>query len=229
MSSDKKKTLKKKKKVLKHNTKFDNNISRSSREYLERQARDPYTTQAQKEGYRSRAVYKLKEINDKYGFLENSQAVVDLGAAPGSWSQMARQLMNEGGTIIALDRLEMDPIPGVEILEGDFNKDDCLEALLEVTPEGVDVVLSDMAPDTSGSGSLDHLRIMNLAELAADFAQQTLKKEGVFVCKLFMGGEEKSFSVELRKHFSKVGFFKPSASRSDSKEIFIVAQGFKGL
>lgn len=219
----------KKKKVQKHNTKFEKNLSISSRRYLERQARDPYSTQAQKEGYRSRAVYKLQEINDKYNFLENSRAVVDLGAAPGSWSQMSRRLMGPEGTVIALDRLEMDPIPGVEILQGDFNEEECLDALLDVTPEGVDVVLSDMAPDTTGAaGNLDHLRIMNLAELAADFAERTLRPGGVFVCKLFMGGEEKPFSEQLRQSFNKVGFFKPSASRADSKEIFIVAQGFKG-
>ena len=219
----------KKKTVKKHNTSFDKNLSHSSRQYLERQARDPYTTQAQKEGYRSRAVYKLKEINDKYHFLENAEAVVDLGAAPGSWSQMAWQLMGEKGTLIALDKLEMDPIPGVTVLLGDFNDNKCLENLINVTPEGVDVVLSDMAPYTSGAaGNLDHLRIMNLAELAADFASQTLKPGGIFICKIFMGGEEKSFSVSLRKLFNKVGFFKPAASRADSKEIFIVAQDFKG-
>ena len=217
------------KKVKKHNTKFEKNLSISSRRYLERQVRDPFSTQAQQEGYRSRAVYKLKEINEKYRFLEDSNVIVDLGAAPGSWSQMAAQITGEGTTIIALDRLEMDPIPGVEILKGDFNEDECLEELLAITPQGVDVVLSDMAADTTGAaGNLDHLRIMNLAELAADFAERTLKKGGVFVCKLFMGGEEKGFSQDLRQKFDKVAFFKPSASRSDSKEIFIVALGFKG-
>ena len=220
---------KKRKSVKKHNTSFEKNVSQSSRQYLERQARDPYTTQAQQAGYRSRAVYKLQEMNDKYHFLEQADVVVDLGAAPGSWSQMARQLMGESGHIIALDRLEMDAISGVEILQGDFNEDECLDTLLNVTPAGVDVVLSDMAPDTSGAaGNLDHLRIMNLAELAADFSRRTLKPGGHFICKLFMGGEEKAFSEALRQSFAKVGFFKPSASRANSKEIFIVAQNFKG-
>ena len=221
---------KKNKSVKKHNTSFDKNVSHSSRQYLQRQARDPYTTRAHQEGYRARAVYKLKEMNDKFNFLDQAQVVVDLGAAPGSWSQMARQLMGESGHIIALDRLEMDAIAGVELLQGDFNEDACLEELLAVTPAGVDVVLSDMAPDTSGAaGNLDHLRIMNLAELAADFATRTLKPGGSFICKLFMGGEEKAFSEGLRQSFTKVGFFKPSASRADSKEIFIVAQNFKGV
>lgn len=220
---------KKKKNVQKHNTKFDKNLSISSRRYLERQVRDPFSSKAQAAGFRSRAVYKLEEINEKFRLFDNASVVVDLGAAPGSWSQMAARIMPPDSSIIALDRLEMDPIPGVEILQGDFNEDSCLEALLDVTPDGVDVVLTDMAPDTTGAaGNLDHLRIMNLAELAADFARQTLKPGGHFVCKLFMGGEEKPFSEELRKDFNKVVFFKPSASRSDSKEIFIVAQGYKG-
>jgi 23S rRNA (uridine2552-2'-O)-methyltransferase len=220
--------LKKKKKVNKHNTKFEKNLSISSRRYLERQARDQYSTQAQQEGYRSRAVYKLKEINDKYNVIKNGGVIIDLGAAPGSWSQMAVRLMDRSGTVIALDKIEIDQIPGVEFLCGDFTTDECYEDLQKITPEGVDAVLSDMAPETCGNASLDHLRIMHLAELAADFAEQNLKPGGSFICKLFMGGEEKAFSERLRKFYDKVAFVKPSASRADSREIFIVGIGFKG-
>lgn len=221
--------LKKKKKVNKHNTKFEKNLTISSRRYLERQARDMYSTAAQKEGYRSRAVYKLQEIDEKYGIIKKGSVIVDLGAAPGSWSQMAVRIMDRSGTVIALDKIEIDQIPGVEFLCGDFTTDECFEELQSITPEGVDVVLSDMAPETSGTPSLDHLRIMHLAELAADFADQHLKKGGHFVCKLFMGGEEKPFSEMLRKRYDKVAFVKPSASRKDSREIFIVGIGFKGV
>ena len=220
--------LKKKKKVLKHGTKFEKNLSISSRRYLERQVRDQYSTAAQKEGYRSRAVYKLKEINDKYGIMKKGDVIVDLGAAPGSWSQMAVRLMENTGTVVALDKIEIDQIPGVEFLCGDFTTDECFEELQKISPDRVDVVLSDMAPETSGNSSLDHLRIMHLAELAADFADQHLKPGGHFVCKLFMGGEEKPFSEMLRKKYDKVAFVKPSASRKDSREIFIVGVGFKG-
>ena len=220
--------LKKKKKVLKHGTKFEKNLSISSRRYLERQVRDEYSTAAQSEGYRSRAVYKLKEIDEKYGIIKKGSVIVDLGAAPGSWSQMAVRIMERTGTVIALDKIEIDAIPGVEFLCGDFTTDECFEELQSITPSGVDVVLSDMAPETSGNSSLDHLRIMHLAELASDFADQHLKQGGHFVCKLFMGGEEKAFSEMLRKKYDKVAFVKPSASRKDSREIFIVAIGFKG-
>jgi len=218
----------KKKKINKHNTRFEKNISVSSRRYLERQARDQYATAAQREGYRSRAVYKLQEINDKYGLIKRGSIIIDLGAAPGSWSQMAARLTERTGTIIALDKIEIDPIAGVSFICGDFTTDACYQELQKITPEGVDVVLSDMAPETSGTPSIDHLRIMHLAELAADFAKQNLKQGGSFICKLFMGGQEKTFADALRQHYDKVAFIKPAASRADSREIFIVGIGFLG-
>lgn len=218
----------KKKKINKHNTRFEKNVSESSRRYLERQARDQYSTAAQQEGYRSRAVYKLKEINEKYGLIKKGSVIIDLGAAPGSWSQMAARLMERTGKVIALDKIEIDTIAGVDFICGDFTTDECYAELQKITPKGVDIVLSDMAPETSGTPSLDHLRIMHLAELAADFAEHNLKQGGSFICKLFMGGEEKAFSERLRQKYDKVAFMKPSASRADSREIFIVGVGFKG-
>ncbi len=222
------KSTSKKRKINKHNTRFEKTVTPSTRYYLERQVRDPYSNKAREEGYRSRAVYKLSEINDKYNLIKQGQIIVDLGAAPGSWSQMAARIMQKNGTVIALDKIEIDTIDGVKFLLGDFTEDKCLDALLKITPKGVDIVLSDMAPETSGTASVDHLRIMGLAELAADFAERTLKPGGSFICKLFMGGGEKAFSVSLRKQYNKVNFIKPSASRADSKEIFIVARDFKG-
>lgn len=219
--------MSKKMKIMGANTKFKNQVSTSSREYLLRQAKDPYVKKAMQEGYRSRAAFKLLEINEKHDFLKKEQSVVDLGAAPGGWSQvLARQVGGES-SLLALDILPMDDIEGVDVLCGDFQEEEVEAALMEKCPEGVDVVLSDMAPNTSGQADLDHLRSMALAELAFDFAQKKLKPGGVFLCKLFQGGEEAAFRDTLRQHFNKVSFEKPAASRGDSREIFVLGVGKK--
>ena len=218
----------KKKKILKHNTSFEKNLSISSRRYLERQARDPYVNMAQQRGYRSRAVFKLEEIDQKYKILKAGQHIVDLGAAPGGWSQYAGRRLTGKCTVVALDLLPIDPIDHVTILQGDFTEDAAEQALLALCPGGVDVVLSDMAPSVSGQAGVDHLRVMHLVELAHDFALKKLNSGGSFVCKIFMGGEEKKFAQILRQDFTHVHFFKPKASRAESREMFLVALGFKG-
>jgi 23S rRNA (uridine2552-2'-O)-methyltransferase len=219
----------KKKKILKHNTKFDNKkLSTSSRRYLERQAGDMWSEKARKEGYRSRAAYKIAFIDAKHTLIRPGRKIVDLGAAPGGWSQYAARKLGAKASIIALDKLEIEPIANVTLIQGDFNDDAVFDHLLTLCPEGVDVVLSDLAPETSGVANLDHLRSIQLCEMALDFALRTLRPGGDFVCKIFMGGEEKKFMESLRQHFDKSKFEKPEASRAESKEVFIVATGFKG-
>ena len=208
-------------------TKFDKQVTESSKRYLRRQDKDPFTTQAQKDGYRSRAAYKLMAMDDKHHFLRPGLRVADLGAAPGSWCQVVVQRQKGKGTLLAIDKLSMDTLPGATILEGDFTSDAVYEKLLTLCPNGLDVVLSDMAPETSGQNDIDHLRSMALMELAWAFAEQTLKKGGVFVSKFFQGGEETRFKQALQPHFNKVLFEKPPASRPQSRERFIVALGYK--
>ena len=219
---------KKKPKIKKRNTTFEKKLSVSSRRYLERQAADPYVAKAKAQGYRSRAVFKLEEIDRKYSLLKPGQTIVDLGAAPGGWSQYAARKLSGKCTVLALDKLEISPIAGVTILMGDFTTDECEAELAALCPNKVDVVLSDMAPETTGLSKVDHLRAMGLAELAADFAIKHLKPGGVFLCKLFMGGEEKPFADGLRQYFDKVKFEKPESSRAESREVFLLATGFKG-
>jgi len=214
---------------------------KSSVAWLQRQASDPYVARAQKEGYRARAAYKIIEINDKYKFLKNGQVVVDLGAAPGSWSQYIVKEFPKS-RVIAMDLLPIKPIPGVEFYEGDFTEDAALEWLNQTvgaccarpgvcnTPlqSGADVVLSDMAPNTCGHQKTDHLRQMTLLEYAWDFAKAALKPGGTFVAKSFTGGTTNEILLDIKKHFEKVAHVKPESSRKDSVEMFIVALGFKG-
>jgi 23S rRNA (uridine2552-2'-O)-methyltransferase len=207
-------------------TKFRRQVSESSKRYLLRQAKDTYAERAQAAGYRSRAVFKLLELDEKYSILGPGHVVVDLGCAPGSWSQVA---VEKGGRVIASDLLEMVPVEGVTFIQGDFADERVWQQVrTAVGTEGADVVLSDMAPNTSGHRSVDHLRSMALAELAADCALQLLGPGGHFVCKLFQGGEEKDFIETLRPHFSSITFAKPKSSRTESKEMFIVGLGFRG-
>jgi len=211
-------------------TKFKKQISESSKQYLLRQAKDPYSKQAIKDGYRSRAAYKLMHINEKANFIKPGMKVVDLGAAPGGWCQVLQRLMAKGGggRVVAIDKIYMDPVEGCTVLKGDFTKDEVYEELLTFCPDGVDVVLSDMAPETIGHSGADHLRCMALVELAFAFALETLKPGGTFLTKIFQGGEEVKFRNELRQYFEKVSFQKPPSSRKESREIFVLAQGFKG-
>lgn len=204
-------------------------MSHAQKQYLVRQSKDPYTAKAQQMGYRSRAAFKLLELNEKFNLLKPNQTIVDLGAAPGGWCQVVGEILNNNCRIIACDLLEVDPLPNVTFIQGDFTTDEIWDEVRAVAGEGgVDVVLSDMAPNTAGSGNIDHLRSMGLVEIAADSATHLLKLGGHFACKIFQGGEEKKFADSLKERFEKVHFAKPKSSRAESREIFIVALGFKG-
>ena len=203
----------------------------SSRLWLERQLSDPYVAKAKREGFRSRAAYKLAEIDDKYRLLKPGACVVDLGAAPGGWSEIAARRVGPSGRVIALDILDMKPIAGVDILKLDFldpAAPDRLKALLGAGARGkVDVVLSDMAANATGHRQTDHLRIMALAEAAVLFAREVLGRGGVFLCKVLQGGTEAALLAELKRDFATVKHVKPPASRSDSAELYLLASGFR--
>ncbi|MCC5861450.1 MAG: 23S rRNA (uridine(2552)-2'-O)-methyltransferase RlmE [Gammaproteobacteria bacterium] len=202
--------------------------SSSSQRWLRRQAQDPWTKRARSEGWRSRAVFKLEEIDQRDRLLRPGQVVVDLGAAPGGWSQYAARRLEGRGQVFALDVLPMDALAGVEILQGDFTTDEVLALLLEVLDgSGVDVVLSDMAPNLSGTRAVDQPRAMLLAELALEFARRTLCPGGDFVTKLFHGEGFDEFVRECRGSFSQVRVRKPGASRADSRETYLVARGLR--
>ena len=204
----------------------------SSRTWLERQISDPYVARAKREGLRSRAAYKLAEIDDKHHLFKAGMNVVDLGAAPGGWSEIAAKRVGESGRVIALDILEMKPIAGVEFLLLDFLDEAApqrLKALLDDRPRGTaDVVLSDMAANTTGHRQTDHLRIVALAEAAAAFARDVLGPGGSFLCKVLQGGTEAALLAELKQDFASVKHVKPPASRSDSAELYLLARGFRG-
>ena len=203
--------------------------SHSSRQWLRRHVNDPYVQRSKREGYRSRSAYKLIEIDDKDRILKPGQVVVDLGAAPGGWSQVLAKRLAGAGTIIAVDLLPMDPVSGVTFIQGDFSSKRGLEALHSAL-EGrqVDVVLSDMAPNLSGIPSSDQARCMELAELARDFALLHLQTEdGVFVVKVFQGAGYDDFLKSLRAAFRKVTVRKPDASRDESAEQYLLARGLK--
>ncbi|NDF11195.1 MAG: RlmE family RNA methyltransferase [Proteobacteria bacterium] len=196
--------------------------------WLQRQLNDPYVTQAKKDGWRSRAAYKLIEIDDKQKILKPGQLVIDLGAAPGSWTQVALDRIGSKGKIIGIDLLEIEPITGVDFIQGDFTEDESFEELKALIGDRkADVILSDMAPNTSGHRQTDHIRIVALCELAVDFAIQYLKPNGVFLAKIFQGGAEKSILDPMRKHFKQIRHVKPKASRADSSEMYVLAQGFR--
>ncbi len=185
---------------------------------------DYYVQQAQKEGYRARAAYKLIEINEKTKLIQKGMTVVDLGAAPGSWSQVAGRLVGDKGVLIASDILPMDALENVTFIQGDFRESDVFDAIMkEVGNRKVDVVLSDMAPNTSGNSGIDQPRMMYLCELAIDFANTTLSKGGALIMKVFQGEGEQALRLELQQQFSKVRSIKPAASRPRSKEIFWIA------
>lgn len=208
----------------------------SSARWLQRQLNDPYVAAANREGMRSRAAYKLKEIDDKNRFLKPGQVVVDLGAAPGGWSQIAAERVkaidgvgSSKGQVVAIDYLGIDALPGVEILQMDFTADDAEDRLKEMIRGGkADVVLSDMAAPTVGHTRTDHLRIMGLAEMAAHFAIDVLNEGGIFLCKVFQGGAERDLLDLLKKTFRTVKHVKPPASRADSAELYVLAMGFRG-
>lgn len=204
-------------------------LSKSSRAWVQRQLNDPYVAEAQKLGYRSRATFKIIQLDEKCGFFRPGAVVVDLGAAPGGWSQIAAKKLGKRGRIIAMDILEMAPLDGVDFLQGDFSDEDVQKKLLEmIGGKKVDVVMSDIAPNTIGHGRTDHLRIMALAEEAYYFAREVLAPGGAFVCKVFQGGTSDDLLKPLKQDFEKVRHIKPPASRKDSAEMYLVAVGFRG-
>jgi len=200
----------------------------SSRAWLERQIRDPYVARAKREGLRSRAAYKLAEIDDKYRLLKVGARVVDLGAAPGGWSEVAARRAGAAGRVVAIDVLDMKPLPGVDFLKLDFLDAAAPQRLKALLGGKADVVLSDMAANTTGHRQTDHLRIMALAEAAAHFAREVLTQGGSFLCKVFQGGTEAALLADLKRDFAAVKHVKPPASRSDSAELYLLARGFRG-
>jgi 23S rRNA (uridine2552-2'-O)-methyltransferase len=199
----------------------------SSRTWLERQLSDPYVARAKSEGLRSRAAYKLAEVDDKYHVLKPGARVVDLGAAPGGWSEIAAKRIGGTGRVIALDILDMKPIAGVEFLKLDFLDASAPDRLKAMLGDNADVVLSDMAANATGHRQTDHLRIMALAEAATFFAREVLAHGGVFLCKVLQGGTETKLLAELKRDFESVKHVKPPASRTDSAELYLLARGFR--
>ncbi|MEW8041342.1 MAG: 23S rRNA (uridine(2552)-2'-O)-methyltransferase RlmE [Candidatus Thiodiazotropha endolucinida] len=202
--------------------------SKSSRQWLNRHFKDEYVKQAQKAGYRSRAAFKLLEIQQKDNIFKPGMKVVDLGAAPGGWCQVARELVGEKGRIVAMDILPMDPIAGVEFIQGDFRETQPLEELEKsLDGEAVDLVISDMAPNVTGIASVDQPRAIYLCELALDFAREVLKPGGCLVVKIFQGEGFDTYLKALRRDFKRVVSRKPSSSRAKSREVYLVAGNFK--
>jgi 23S rRNA (uridine2552-2'-O)-methyltransferase len=204
----------------------------SSTRWLERQLNDPYVARAQREGYRARSAYKLIEIDDRYRLLAPGKLVVDLGAAPGSWSQVAAARVKSSPRkplVVAVDLLPIDPIPGVVAVEGDFLADDVPVAVMAaVGGRQPDVIISDMAAPTTGHRQTDHLRTVRLCEAAAAFAVEQLAPGGHFLAKVFQGGAEGALLADLKRRFAAVSHVKPRASRQESVELYLLARGFKG-
>jgi 23S rRNA (uridine2552-2'-O)-methyltransferase len=198
----------------------------ASQEWLQRQLNDPYVRAAQAQGYRSRAAFKLIELDDRYKLIKRGARVLDLGAAPGGWTQVAVQ--RGAGQVVGLDLLPMDPPAGSIFLQGDFNDPDMPDRLRELLGGPADLVLSDMAPNTTGHAATDHIRIVALAELALDFALQVLAPGGGFVCKVRQGGSERSLLEPMKHAFATVRHAKPPASRKESSELYVLATGFRG-
>ena len=202
--------------------------SQSSKQWLRRHVNDPYVQRSKREGYRSRSAYKLTEIDDRDKLIKPAQVVVDLGAAPGGWSQVAAKRVGKGGAVIAIDLLEMEPVPGVDFVQGDFTRASGLKAIATaLAGRKADIVLSDMAPNMSGIAVSDQARSMELAELARDFALLQLQPEGVFLVKIFQGAGYDEYLKSLRAAFHKVVIRKPDASRDESAEQFLLARGLK--
>ena len=198
----------------------------SQQAWLERQINDPFSAKARAMGYRSRAAFKISEIDEKFGFFKKGVRVIDLGCAPGGWLQIA---VERGVTqLVGVDLLPVDPVEPAHLLEMDFTDDACPAKLIELLGGAPDVVLSDMAPNTVGHRETDHLRIVGLIEMGAEFAIEVLKPGGSFVAKAFQGGETADVIARLKKNFDKVVHYKPKASRADSSEVFLVATGFRG-
>jgi 23S rRNA (uridine2552-2'-O)-methyltransferase len=217
--------------MLKTRIKSGKRRSYSSRRWLDRQLNDPYVARAKREGFRARAAFKLIEIDDKYRLLKKGARVVDLGAAPGSWSEVAAQRIGAAhgmGRVVAVDLLEMAPIAGVEFLQIDFLYPSAPSAIKSLLAGSADVVLSDMAANATGHRKTDHLKIMALVEAAAAFAREVLAPGGSFLCKVLQGGTEAALLDDLKREFAGVRHVKPAASRADSAELYLLATGFRG-
>jgi 23S rRNA (uridine2552-2'-O)-methyltransferase len=217
---------------LKVRVKTGKNRSLSSKLWLERQLNDPYVARAKREGFRGRAAFKLIEIDDRHRLLRKGTRVVDLGAAPGGWSQVAGKRIGvaEGkGRVVAIDLLAMPPIPGVDFIQLDFLDPCAPDQLKQMLGGPADLVLSDMAANATGHGRTDHLKIMALAEAAAEFAREVLAPGGAFLCKVLQGGTETTLLAGLKRDFAAVKHVKPAASRADSAELYLLATGFRGL
>ena len=203
--------------------------SKSSNEWLRRHVNDPFVKQAQKDGYRSRSAYKLIELNEKDRLIKPNMRILDLGSAPGGWSQVAGRLVGRNGRVLATDILPMDPVANVDFIQGDFTDDAVVEQLLGWLDGGrFDLIISDIAPNLSGIDSADQGGSMYLLELALDTVRKTLKPGATFAAKMFQGSGSDDYVKELRKSFEKVLIRKPAASRKESREVYIVAKGFKG-
>ena len=206
--------------------------SASSRRWLERQLNDPYVAAARAEGYRSRAAFKLIELDERFGLLRRGAAIVDLGAAPGGWTQVAAARVGAGerggGTVHAVDIVAIEPVAGAAAIRADLNDPDEARAFVARLPLPVDVVLSDMAPATTGHAATDHLRIVALGETAAGLADAVLGPGGAFVAKMWQGGAEGGLLARLKRRYARVRHVKPAASRADSAEVYVVALGFRG-
>jgi len=199
----------------------------SSTRWLERQLNDPYVQRARAENYRSRAAYKLLELDERFGLLKGVKAVIDLGIAPGGWSQVVRRKA-PGAKLVGIDLLPTDPIEGVAILQMDFMDEDAPDRLKDALGSAADLVLSDMAANTVGHQQTDHLRTMALVEAGLEFAAEVLRPGGAYVAKVLAGGADSELVAEMKRHFATVKHAKPPASRKDSSEWYVVAQGFKG-
>ena len=203
----------------------------SSQRWLQRQLNDPYVAEAKKRGYRSRAAFKLLQLDDQFHFLKPGARVVDLGAAPGGWTQVAVERVRPHqtkGVVVGIDLTPVEPIPHATVLAKDFYDEDAPAVLQELLGGPADVVLSDMAASATGDTPVDHLRIMALAETGHDFARQVLKPGGSFVAKVLRGGTERTLLDRLKRDFTKVKHVKPEASRADSAEMYVVGTGFRG-
>ena len=201
---------------------------KSSNKWLARQLNDPYVAESKRLGYRSRAAFKLIQLDEKYKFLGKGKRIVDLGCAPGGWTQVAVQRNKGAGLVVGIDLLETTPVTGATLIQQDFTEEGAADKLKELLNGEADIVMSDMAANTTGHQQTDHLRTIGLVEIAYEFAKEVLAENGIFIAKVFKGGTEAQLLADIKKHFRKVSHCKPDASRSGSPEEYLVAEGFKG-
>lgn len=202
--------------------------SKSSNQWLARQLNDPYVAESKRLGYRSRAAFKLIQLDEKYQFLGKGKTIVDLGCAPGGWTQVAVERNKGTGQVVGIDILETEPINGATLICQDFTEEDAADKLKALLNGKADIVMSDMAANTTGHQQTDHLRTLGLVEMGYEFAKEVLADGGIFISKVFQGGAEGGLLMDIKKNFTKVGHFKPDASRQGSPETYLVAVGFKG-